>query len=106
MRLLFGREFNLHDLLILWDAIFGVGENLSLTYYIVVAMLIHIRNERESIFNFYLQSVFDKFYIFTVLKRDYTDCLTLLMKYPRSDISVIIRHALHVSMNNLLANNE
>jgi hypothetical protein len=47
LRLLFGREVNLHDLLILWDAIFGVGENLALTYFIVVAMLVHIRHERE-----------------------------------------------------------
>jgi hypothetical protein len=47
LRLLFGREFNLLDLLILWDAIFGVGEDLVFTYYIVVAMLIHVRDKRE-----------------------------------------------------------
>jgi hypothetical protein len=48
LRLLFGREFNLLDLLILWDAIFGVGEDLVFTYYIVVAMLIHVRDKRKS----------------------------------------------------------
>lgn len=47
LRLLFGREFNLLDLLLLWDAIFGCGEDLEFTYYIVVAMLIHVRDRRE-----------------------------------------------------------
>lgn len=45
---MFGREFNLLDLLILWDAILGVGDDLEFTYYIVVAMLIHVRDKRES----------------------------------------------------------
>ncbi|KAG5671197.1 hypothetical protein PVAND_001408 [Polypedilum vanderplanki] len=77
LRLLFGREFNLLDLLILWDAIFGVGENLKFTYYIVVAMLIHIRDR--------------------LLSNDYTSCLTLLMRYPtNADVSLIIRHALYM----------
>lgn len=48
LRLMFGREFNLLDLLILWDAILGVGDDLEFTYYIVVAMLIHVRDKRES----------------------------------------------------------
>lgn len=77
LRLLFGREFELHDLLILWDAIFGMGADLSLTYYIVVAMLIQIRE--------------------LLLSKDYADTLTQLMRYPRTDISVIVKHALHVS---------
>lgn len=47
LRLLFGREFSLLDLLVLWDAIFGVGDDLILTYYIVVAMLIHVRDKRK-----------------------------------------------------------
>jgi TBC1 domain family protein 5 len=77
LRLLFGREFNLLDLLILWDAIFGVGNNLEFTYYIVVAMLIHIRDR--------------------LLSNDYTTCLTLLMRYPtNADVSLIIRHALYM----------
>lgn len=65
------------DLLILWDAIFGVGDNLKFTYYIVVAMLIHIRDR--------------------LLSNDYTSCLTLLMRYPtNADVSLIIRHALYM----------
>lgn len=78
LRLLFGREFNLHDLLILWDAIFAMGDDLNLTYYIVVAMLIQIRD--------------------SLLSKDYADTLTQLMRYPRTDISVIVKHALHVSI--------
>jgi TBC1 domain family protein 5 len=50
LRLLFGREFTLQDLLILWDAIFAVGEELELTYFIIVAMLIHIRDKCEKSF--------------------------------------------------------
>jgi hypothetical protein len=47
LRLLFGREFPLQDLLVLWDAIFAEGENFELVNYIVVAMLIAIRCQCE-----------------------------------------------------------
>lgn len=86
LRLLFGREFNLHDLLILWDAIFGIGQNLNLTYYVVVAMLIQIRDK--------------------LLSKDYADTLTQLMRYPRTDISIIIKHALHVSFPRFFNQNQ
>lgn len=45
LRLLFGREYTLLDLLVMWDAIIGVGDNLKFTYYILVAMLIRIRDK-------------------------------------------------------------
>lgn len=45
LRLLFGREFQIFDLLLLWDAIFAEGNHFELTNYIVVAMLISIREE-------------------------------------------------------------
>lgn len=77
LRLLFGREFPLQDLLILWDAIFAEGDHFELNNFIVVAMLIRIRSK--------------------LLNNDYTGCLTYLMKYPGSiDISLIIRHAMHM----------
>lgn len=61
----------------LWDAIFGIGDNLKFTYYIVVAMLIHIRDR--------------------LLSNDYTTCLTLLMRYPINvDVGLIVRHALYM----------
>ncbi len=47
LRLLFGREFPLQDLLVLWDAIFAVGNQFELTNFIVVAMLIRIRHQCE-----------------------------------------------------------
>ena len=43
VRLLFGREFPMNRLLILWDAIFASGMALELVEYIYVAMLIHLR---------------------------------------------------------------
>ncbi|XP_065075490.1 TBC1 domain family member 5 isoform X2 [Ochlerotatus camptorhynchus] len=77
LRLLFGREFALQDLLLLWDAIFGEGEDLSLINFVVVAMLIRIRDK--------------------LIYSDYTTCLTYLMRYPtNADVSLIIRHALHM----------
>lgn len=45
LRLLFGREFALQDLLLLWDAIFGEGDDFGLINYVVVAMLIRIRDK-------------------------------------------------------------
>ncbi|XP_058115884.1 TBC1 domain family member 5 [Anopheles ziemanni] len=77
LRLLFGREFALQDLLLLWDAIFGEGNDLGLINYIVVAMLIRIRDK--------------------LIYSDYTTCLSYLMRYPTNiDIALVIRHALHM----------
>lgn len=45
LRLLFGREFPLQDLLILWDAIFAEGQYFELNNFIVVAMLVRIRSK-------------------------------------------------------------
>lgn len=98
LRLLFGREFNLLDLLRLWDAIFGVDEDLVFTYYIVVAMLIHVRDKREFNDNLFLMKSFQILYRFVlVIGNDYTSCLTLLMRYPQNaDVMLIIRHALYM----------
>lgn len=77
LRLLFGREFGLLDLLMLWDAIFAEDDKFHLTSYVVVAMLIAIRDQ--------------------IIKCDYTSCLTYLMKYPNTiDITFIIKLALHI----------
>uniref|UniRef100_A0A182IV38 Rab-GAP TBC domain-containing protein n=1 Tax=Anopheles atroparvus TaxID=41427 RepID=A0A182IV38_ANOAO len=77
LRLLFGREFALQDLLLLWDAIFGEGDDLGLINFIVVAMLIRIRDK--------------------LIYSDYTTCLSYLMRYPTNiDIALVIRHALHM----------
>ncbi|CAD7084937.1 unnamed protein product [Hermetia illucens] len=79
LRLLFGREFQLQDLLMLWDAIFADSDTFDLPDYILVAMLIRIRDK--------------------LLLSDYTTCLTHLMRYPNNvDISLILRHALHMKI--------
>lgn len=44
VRLLFGREFPLQDLLVLWDALFADGLGLGLVDYIFIAMLLYIRD--------------------------------------------------------------
>lgn len=77
LRLLFGREFPLDDLLIVWDAIFCINNNFGLVNYLCVAMLIRIRHK--------------------LLYSDYTTTLTHLMKYPADvDVNLIIRHALYM----------
>uniref|UniRef100_A0A2C9L1G2 Rab-GAP TBC domain-containing protein n=1 Tax=Biomphalaria glabrata TaxID=6526 RepID=A0A2C9L1G2_BIOGL len=63
LRLLFGREFPMQDLLMLWDAIFGDGIGFDLVDYIFVAMLLYIKDN--------------------LLTSDYATCLTVLMKYPQ-----------------------
>ncbi|XP_046683921.1 TBC1 domain family member 5 [Homalodisca vitripennis] len=74
LRLLFGREFPLQDLLVLWDAVFAEGNMFQLVNYIVVAMLMAIRHQ--------------------LLTSDHTSCLTILMRYPSMEVSKIIDHAL------------
>lgn len=54
LRLLFGREFPLQDLLVLWDAIFADNKSFDLVNYIVVAMLVAIRNICEHFFSVFL----------------------------------------------------
>ncbi|XP_065335048.1 TBC1 domain family member 5-like isoform X2 [Cloeon dipterum] len=79
LRLLFGREFPLQDLLVLWDAIFAEfnGRKFMLVDFIVVAMLLAIKNR--------------------LINGDNTTCLTLLMRYPGAvDISSIIDHSLYL----------
>lgn len=46
VRLLFGREFPLQDLLVVWDALFADSITLDLVDYIFVAMLLYIRDAR------------------------------------------------------------
>ncbi|KAF7238285.1 TBC1 domain family member 5 [Varanus komodoensis] len=44
VRLLFGREFSLQDLLVIWDALFADSITLDLVDYIFLAMLLYIRD--------------------------------------------------------------
>nr|XP_012322156.1 TBC1 domain family member 5 isoform X1 [Aotus nancymaae]XP_012322157.1 TBC1 domain family member 5 isoform X1 [Aotus nancymaae] len=75
VRLLFGREFPLQDLLVVWDALFADGLSLGLVDYIFVAMLLYIRD--------------------ALISSNYQTCLGLLMHYPLiGDVHSLILKAL------------
>uniref|UniRef100_A0AAF5Q495 Rab-GAP TBC domain-containing protein n=1 Tax=Wuchereria bancrofti TaxID=6293 RepID=A0AAF5Q495_WUCBA len=77
LRLLFGREFPIHDLLFIWDAIFAFRPPLSLVDYIFVAMLEYIRH--------------------LIINEDYSTTLQYLMRYPPvADAHSLIQYALHI----------
>ncbi|XP_029796200.1 TBC1 domain family member 5 isoform X2 [Suricata suricatta] len=75
VRLLFGREFPLQDLLVVWDALFADSLSLSLVDYIFIAMLLYIRD--------------------ALISSNYQTCLGLLMHYPLiGDVHSLILKAL------------
>nr|XP_033786570.1 TBC1 domain family member 5 [Geotrypetes seraphini]XP_033786571.1 TBC1 domain family member 5 [Geotrypetes seraphini]XP_033786572.1 TBC1 domain family member 5 [Geotrypetes seraphini]XP_033786573.1 TBC1 domain family member 5 [Geotrypetes seraphini]XP_033786574.1 TBC1 domain family member 5 [Geotrypetes seraphini]XP_033786575.1 TBC1 domain family member 5 [Geotrypetes seraphini]XP_033786576.1 TBC1 domain family member 5 [Geotrypetes seraphini]XP_033786577.1 TBC1 domain family member 5 [Ge len=75
IRLLFGREFPLQDLLVIWDALFADSITLDLVDYIFVAMLLYIRD--------------------ALISSNYQTCLGLLMHYPPTgDVHSLILKAL------------
>ncbi|KAK1172990.1 TBC1 domain family member 5-like isoform X1 [Acipenser oxyrinchus oxyrinchus] len=75
VRLLFGREFSLQDLLVVWDALFADSITLDLVDYIFVAMLLYIRD--------------------ALIASNYQTCLGLLMHYPPiGDIHALLHKAL------------
>uniref|UniRef100_A0A452IE49 TBC1 domain family member 5 n=1 Tax=Gopherus agassizii TaxID=38772 RepID=A0A452IE49_9SAUR len=75
VRLLFGREFPLQDLLVVWDALFADSITLDLVDYIFVAMLLYIRD--------------------ALISSNYQTCLGLLMHYPPiGDVHSLILRAL------------
>ncbi|KER23886.1 hypothetical protein T265_08347 [Opisthorchis viverrini] len=77
IRLLFGHEFELHDLLYVWDCIFAVDNSFAFVRYVYVTMLKHLSP--------------------MLLSRDYSDCLFLLMRFPSDvDITRIIQNALNL----------
>lgn len=61
LRLLFTREFNIHDAMVLWDGLFAVDPSLEVALWICVAMLIRIRNQ--------------------LIPLDYSGQLTYLLRY-------------------------
>ncbi|KAJ7389994.1 TBC1 domain, member 5 [Desmophyllum pertusum] len=63
IRLLFGREFPMDDVLVLWDALFADGPMLDLVDYIYISMLGAIRDK--------------------LLRGSYSACMGYLMKSPR-----------------------
>ncbi|XP_061669757.1 TBC1 domain family member 5 isoform X3 [Syngnathoides biaculeatus] len=75
VRLLFGREFPLQDLLVVWDALFADSITLDLVDYVFVAMLLYIRD--------------------ALIASNFQTCLGLLMHYPPlGDINSLLQKAL------------
>ncbi|KAM6899651.1 TBC1 domain family member 5 isoform 2-T2 [Xenentodon cancila] len=75
VRLLFGREFPLQDLLVVWDALFADCVTLDLVDYVFVAMLLYIRD--------------------ALIASNFQTCLGLLMHYPPvGDINALLQKAL------------
>ncbi|KAF4799301.1 TBC1 domain family member 5 [Turdus rufiventris] len=105
VRLLFGREFPLQDLLVVWDALFADSITLNLVDYIFVAMLLYIRDACFTPHSFYLypgvvigptekgQSLLQQ--KGEVISSNYQTCLGLLMHYPPiGDVHSLILRAL------------
>ncbi|KAI8099001.1 rab-GTPase-TBC domain-containing protein [Halteromyces radiatus] len=63
LRLLFGREFEFHELLRLWDAIFAQDPTLKIVEFVCVALLLRLHDQ--------------------LIENDYAECLTLLMRGTR-----------------------
>ncbi|XP_032091730.1 TBC1 domain family member 5 [Thamnophis elegans] len=84
IRLLFGREFLLQDLLVVWDALFADSITLDLVDYIFLAMLLYIRD--------------------ALISSNYQTCLGLLMHYPPiGDVHSLILKALFLRDPKLLS---
>jgi TBC1 domain family protein 5 len=62
IRLLFGREFEMNDVLALWDVLFAEDQTLEIANYIAIAMLLRVR--------------------WHLLEGDYNTVLGILLKYP------------------------
>jgi len=77
MRLLFGREFPLKDMLSIWDALLASPDFAGMVEYLCIAMLLYIRD--------------------ALLCNDHTGCLTLLMRFPQtSDVQLFVQRALYL----------
>lgn len=77
IRLLFGHEFPLQDLLYIWDCIFAVNNNLAFVPYMYLSMLLRLGP--------------------TLIKYEFAECLTLLMNYPAGmDVTYLVYMALHL----------
>jgi hypothetical protein len=105
LRVLFGREFQLENTLIMWDTLFADSPRLDLADYVCVSMLCYIRDDCMSLGSLL---ILDSFIIFnlcinqlsfflSVLRGDYSDCLRRLMKFPPvGDVGYIVEQALHI----------
>ena len=80
IRLLFGREFPLDDVLSLWDVLFAEDPALNLVDLVCVSMLLRIRAQRKQSDYTYQHSA--QTLTNAVMEADYSGALTLLLRYP------------------------
>jgi TBC1 domain family protein 5 len=105
LRLLFTREFNIDDAMVLWDGLFAVDPSLEVALWICVAMLIRIRNQCEL-----LVLPVTRAHQSLVIPLDYSGQLTCLLRYsstlpadslasaPPHHTALLIRQALTLQM--------
>lgn len=80
LRLLFSREYEIDELLILWDGIFSHDSNLSLVEWVASAMLIVLRKDCNLLLLLHKSDL--RLTWLLVLEEDYTGCLVKLMRFP------------------------
>ncbi|RHZ49558.1 hypothetical protein Glove_519g19 [Diversispora epigaea] len=77
VRLLFGREFTLEKVLILWDGMFAEDPTLRIVDFVCLTMMLLIRDE--------------------LLESDYAGCLSKLMRYPPIDeVELLVSQAIYL----------
>ena len=90
---MFGREFHIEDVLVLWDGIFAHDQHLSLVDHICVAMLIYLRSHCRTFCLSYLVT-------YAVFGQEYSLCLRRLFKYPPvEDVHLFIEKAMLLAKN-------
>jgi len=74
IRLLFGREFHLDDVLTIWDAVFAFGNDFKLIDYMCLTMIMYLKDQ--------------------LISMDNSGCLRRLFNYPPvEDVTILIHRA-------------
>lgn len=103
IRLLFGREFPLDEVLMLWDVLFAEDPTLNLIDLVCVSMLLRIRRQRMCLTRILSYLMLRQN---SVMNADYSEALTLLLRYPEpppphgpssfvSDALYMRKHTIH-----------
>lgn len=101
IRLLFGREFDIYELLKLWDAIFAQDPTFEIVEYVCVVMLLRMRDQCNVLKQMTTVTLFlFTFFFQIVLQRDYAECLSMLMRPPQiSKPATLVEQAKYLQEN-------
>lgn len=80
---MFGREFDIYELLKLWDAIFAQDPTLNIVEYVCLVILLRMRDQCKYPVSFSCVCAVTHTVMFIVLQKDYAECLTMLMRPPQ-----------------------